>query len=97
SEQFRPAKKLVRVCDLCGERVDTYSHRDWTVLNAGYYGAGDSKPVAKSLFTFFRKRHTEHGSGAPYGDNRKWQWDFHGECLVNALTPLVVAGVPGRK
>jgi hypothetical protein len=87
SNQRRATTQFVRVCDLCGKAVDTYGHRDWSAMNVGHPKAPTNVPE-KSLFRFFRKG-AGRESGAPEGDYRSWEWDFHGECLVAALIPLV--------
>jgi hypothetical protein len=85
----QPVVTPVTVCDLCGKNIGTYGHRDWSALNVGYHRSGQEHPLHKRAFRFFRKRHGERGSGAPKGDYRSWEWDFHGECLVAALEPLI--------
>ncbi|MBS0024121.1 hypothetical protein [Microbacterium paraoxydans] len=104
SEQMRPSTARVQVCDLCGEPVDTYGHRDWSALNIGHAPIGSGqKDAVKKAFVFWRKRHGDRASGAPERDYREWRWDFHGECLVKALMPLVTdearsdAGVIGQE
>ncbi|PRB14480.1 hypothetical protein [Microbacterium sp. MYb62] len=91
SEQMRPTTQSVQVCDLCGKPVDTYGHRDWSALNIGHAPLSASGPrePKKKAFVFWRKRGGDRASGAPQGDYREWRWDFHGECLVKALMPLV--------
>lgn len=82
--------EYVPVCDLCGKPVDTYGHRDWSTLNIGHGGITNPSPDPKKrAIKFFRKRHGDRASAAPKGDYRSWEWDFHGECLVDALMPLV--------
>lgn len=105
SEQTRPTTTSVQVCDLCGEPVDTYGHRDWSALNIGHapLSTGAQKQPEKKALVFWRKRSGDRASGAPKGDYREWRWDFHGECLVKALMPLVTdearstAGVVGQE
>mgnify|MGYP001028431533 CR=1 FL=1 len=88
SSQPRQVTEHVDVCDLCGKPVDTYGHRDWSALNFGHGGAKPTTPE-KTVFKFFRWARGRRESGAPEGDYRDWKWDFHGECLVKALMPLV--------
>jgi len=88
SDQRRATTEWVKACDLCGGSLDTYSHRDWSALNVGH-PRSEPGPADKQLFRFFRKGWMVRGSGAPEGDYRNWSWDFHGECLVAALLPLV--------
>lgn len=94
SEQKRPTTEWVEVCDLCGEPVDTYGNRDRYSM---YVGQGGTKPTPgkKQWFHFYRWRHGDRASGAPDGDYRTWSWDFHGECLADALMPIVT--VEARK
>lgn len=91
SEQTRPSTTRIQVCDLCGEPVDTYGHRDWSALNIGHapIGATGEKRPEKRALVFWRERHGDRASGARERDYREWRWDFHGECLVKALMPLV--------
>lgn len=102
SSQPRPTTERVEVCDLCGEPVDTYGHRDWSAMNIGHRKV-EAQPPERSWFKFLRLRSGERASGAPEGDYRSWTWDFHGECLVKALMPLVTeearrsAGVPVKQ
>lgn len=88
SQQKRPSTKYYDVCDLCGKPVDTYGHVDWSVMNIGHRKA-EPQPAERSWFKFLRKGYGDRESGAPTGDRRSWTWDFHGECLVRALMPLV--------
>lgn len=77
------------VCDLCGKPVDTYSDKDRAALNWGT--TPQQQTPRPKHFIFFRRAHGNRVSGAPKGDYREFQWDFHGECLVNTLMPLVIA------
>jgi hypothetical protein len=87
STRHLPTPTPTVVCDLCNKPVDEYSGRDRAVLNWGTGTMpGHTPPKA---FRFFRHRHGERTSGAPAGDYREWTWDFHGECLVDALDPLI--------
>lgn len=70
------------VCDLCGKQIDTYSHRDHAALNWGTTPLARMAEPKPKRFLFFRRGHGVRQSGAPEGDFRSWQWDFHGECLV---------------
>lgn len=88
SNQERPTTEGVDVCDLCGKPVDTYGHRDWSAMNIGHRKVEAQQPE-RSWFKFLRKGSGDRESGAPKGDYRSWTWDFHGECLVDALMPLV--------
>ena len=88
SSQPRPTVERIDVCDLCGEPVDTYGHRDWYGMYIGQPSAQVQEPE-KTRFHFFRYRGGDRASGAPDNDRRTWSWDFHGECLVKALMPLV--------
>lgn len=88
SSQPRPTVERVEVCDLCGEPVDNYGHRDKYGMYVGQPSAPAKEPK-RMLYRFFRYRNGDRASGAPQGDYRTWSWDFHGECLVKALMPLV--------
>ena len=80
--------EYVPVCDLCGKPVDTYSGKDRAALNWGTTPMQTTQRPKHLLF--FRHGKGERTSGAPAGDYRSWQWDFHGECLVETLIPLVI-------
>lgn len=87
SHEMIPTPTLTLVCDLCGKPIDDYANKDRTTLN---WGQGSSVVSPKPRrFTFFRSGHGDRTSGAPKGDYRSWQWDFHGECLVGVLEPLI--------
>ena len=83
-----PTPALTTVCDLCDKPIDTYSNRDRACLNWGTTPLADNARPKPRHFLFFR-RGAGGRSGAPAGDYRSWEWDFHGECLVAALEPLV--------
>jgi len=89
SNKMVTVREPQRVCDLCGNPVDVYGHRDWSALNVGHPRSGETLPLNKRAFRFFRKPYLNKTSGAPENDYRSWEWDFHGECLVDALTPLI--------
>lgn len=78
SNQERETVERVTVCDLCGERI---GGRDQLSLHAT-----DPKAAVPNR-TAYRLLRTR--TSVPYGANRQWRWDFHGECLVKALMPLV--------
>ena len=98
SKQLREVSEYLRVCDLCGKAVDVRNHRDWSTMNVGHPTSPPTSPM-RHMFAFLRMGVTEKHSGAPENDHRSWRWDFHGECLVEALTPLVrdEAAPPAKK
>lgn len=87
STKMIPAPTATVVCDLCGKPIDTYSHTDRAALNWGTTPLASMASRRPKHFLFFRRRHGARESGAPQGDYREWQWDFHGECLVALVEP----------
>ena len=76
--------------------MDTYGHRDWSVMNVGH-PKSERAPMDRQWFKFLRKPNGDRQSGAPEKDYRSWTWDFHGECLVAALMPLVIQEAKPRE
>lgn len=91
-----PKPELTTVCDLCGKPVDVDNFRDRCALNWATTPLASLANTRPKHFLFFRKRHGDRRSGAPAGDYREWQWDFHGECLVDTLGPLIEAGAANQ-
>lgn len=86
--QMIPKATATVVCDLCEEPIDTYSNTDRAALNWGTTPMAALASSRPRHFLFFR-RSSGRGSAAPKGDYRNFTWDFHGECLVTALEPLI--------
>lgn len=88
SSQPRQETNYVQVCDLCGEKVDVRNHKDWATMNVG--SLADRPDARKHRFILLRRLpFGDRYSGAEKGDYTKFEWDFHVECLVKALRPLV--------
>ena len=87
STKMIPTPQATVVCDLCGKPIDTYASTDRCALNWGTTPLAEYADPRPKHFLFRRLRHGTRGSGAPKGDYRSWQWDFHGECLVALVEP----------
>jgi hypothetical protein len=83
-----PTTATVIVCDLCGEPIDTYANKDRAALNWGTTPMANLAPPEPKHFLFFRRR--PRVPSTPEEMSRKqFQWDFHGECLVDTLEPII--------
>lgn len=83
-----PTTQSVIVCELCEEPIDTYANTDRAALNWGTTPMASLAPPEPKHFLFFRRRPrlaaTQEERTRP-----QFQWDFHGECLVNTLEPII--------
>lgn len=89
-----PTTTSAIVCDLCGKPVDTYAGNDRYNLQWGlsYTRRDRAKPgwmhFAWSWWARHRTRAHEINDDLKR-DDVSVAWDFHGQCLVRTLRPIV--------
>lgn len=94
STEYLPKPVATTVCDLCGKPMDTYGNKDRYALGwgMGRNAASESGSARRAWFTFFR-------DGGWNKQARKSEptisWDFHGDCLIDTLTPLLRSAEQG--
>lgn len=81
-----PARREEILCDVCGERVDSYSNYGRSALNWGIMA--HNKPKSPWAY-FFPKYMTSNKD-----NDTSVRWDFHTNCLVEIIEPHLVDGVP---
>lgn len=93
STEMRPKPAATVVCDLCGEPMDTYGNKDRYRLHWGSGSAPTNASPRKAWFSFFRESgwNEEKRRAEP-----SISWDFHGDCLIDTLTPLLRSGTEGK-
>lgn len=80
-----PARDSRIICDICGEVV-YYSER--SCLNIGIIAHNTPRAKWTYLFPFYK-------SGGMSGNKRTdIRWDFHTDCVVQAIKPHLRSGVP---
>lgn len=83
-----PTTASVIVCELCDKPIDTYANTDRAALNWGWTPVASLAPPEPKHFLFFRRRPRISVTQEEH-TRREFQWDFHGECLVSTLEPII--------
>lgn len=79
-----PTPTPTLICDLCDQPIDEYAAHERASLRWGYGPAVPNPKPKHFKFSFVRRAERSY-------NNKTHNWDFHSECLISTLEPIILA------